>query len=297
MSKNVLVIGGSGFIGSHTADELSKAGHKVRIFDKSISPWLKESQEMFVGNYLDKDALFESMQDMEIVYNFASIADIAEASKSRQKTIETNILGISNTIEVMLQLNISRLIYSSSMYVYSDKGSFYRASKQAAELLIETYSQKFDINYTILRYGSLYGSRSQDWNGLKKFINQILKENKVSYAGSGEEVREYINVNDASKLSAQIITDEYINKAVIITGQQSLKVKDLFQMIFEIMGKTQNIVFENKTDINDHYGNTPYRYTPKTAKKIIPQEFTDLGQGLLNLIEEIDEQYEKNRSK
>ena len=296
MSKNILVIGGSGFIGSHTADVLSNRGHKIRIFDRIKSPWLKDSQEMIVGDYLDADVLFETMKDIEIVYNFAGIADIGEASEHRQKTIETNVIGVSNTIEAMLKNNISRLIYSSSMYVYSDKGSFYRASKQAAELLIETYSDKLNLDYSILRYGSLYGSRSQEWNGLKKFIKQITNEEKVDYAGTGEEVREYINVSDAAKLSADAINDNFINKAIIITGQQSTKVKDLFQIIFEILGKKQNINYQNKKNLNDHYGNTPYRYSPKSANKIIPSEFIDLGQGILNLIQEIDNENNSNET-
>ena len=73
----------------------------------------------------------------------------------------------------------------------------------------------------------------------------------------------------------------------IISGQQTLKVKDLFNMIFEILGKKPVIKYE-KNNISDNYGNTPYRYSPKSAKKIVPNQFVDLGQGLLDLIEEID---------
>tara|TARA_B110000444_G_scaffold260300_1_gene306752 strand:- start:987 stop:1865 length:879 start_codon:yes stop_codon:yes gene_type:complete len=292
MSKNILVIGGAGFIGSHTSDELTARGHKVKILDQVESLWLKDSQEMIIGDYLDKKLLNKSMQDIDIVYNFAGIADIGEASDLRQDTIKTNIIGASMAIEAMINNNVKRLVYSSSMYVYSDKGSFYRASKQAAEILIESYSEKFDIDYTILRYGSLYGSRSQNWNGIKKFIIEILNENKVNYSGSGEEVREYINVIDAAKLSVDVLNNDFINKAVIITGQQSLKVKDLFKIIFEILGKKENVIYEHKIQINDHYGSTPYRFSPKTAKKIVPYEFTDLGQGLLDLIEETHKEKE-----
>ncbi len=292
MSKNILVIGGAGFIGSHTSDELTARGHKVKILDQVESLWLKDSQEMIIGDYLDKDLLNKSMQDIDTVYNFAGIADIGEASDLRQETIKTNIIGASMAIEAMINNNVKRLVYSSSMYVYSDKGSFYRASKQAAEILIESYSEKFDIDYTILRYGSLYGSRSQNWNGIKKFIVEILNENKVNYSGSGEEVREYINVIDAAKLSVDVLNNDFINKAVIITGQQSLKVKDLFKIIFEILGKKENVIYEHDIQINDHYGNTPYRFSPKTAKKIVPHEFTDLGQGLLDLIEETHKEKE-----
>ena len=287
MPQNILIIGGGGFIGSHTADELSKRGHNVRIFDQVNSKWLKHSQEMFIGDYLDIEQLNQAMNGIDVVYNFAAIADIGEAALLRKKTIETNIIGVTNTLEAMIKNNVNRLIFSSSMYVYSDKGSFYRATKQAAELLIETYSAKFNIDYTILRYGSLYGSRAQDWNGIKRFIKEIIDSDSVTYSGTGNETREYINVSDAAALSADALTDKFINDAFIISGQQTLKVKDLFNMIFEILGKKPVIKYE-KNNISDHYGNTPYRYSPKSAKKIVPNQFVDLGQGLLDLIEEID---------
>lgn len=287
MSQNVLIIGGGGFIGSHTADELTKKGHKVRIFDQVTSRWINNSQEMFIGDYLDTEKLNEAMNGVDVVYNFAAIADIGEAADLRKKTIETNIIGVTNTLEAMIKNNINRLIYSSSMYVYSDKGSFYRATKQAAELLIETYGSKFNIDYTILRYGSLYGSRAQEWNGIRSFIKEILESGVVTYDGTGEETRDYINVSDAAVLSADAINNKFINDAYIISGQQTLKVKDLFNMLFEILGKKSNVKYK-KSKSNDHYGNTPYRYSPKSAKKIVPNEFVDLGQGLLDLIEEID---------
>ena len=287
MLQNVLIIGGGGFIGSHTADELTKKGHKVRIFDQVDSRWIKDSQEMFIGDYLDTKKLNEAMNGVDVVYNFAAIADIGEAADLRKKTIETNIIGVTNTLEAMIKNNVNRLIYSSSMYVYSDKGSFYRATKQAAELLIETYGSKFNIDYTILRYGSLYGSRAQEWNGMRGFIKEILESGVVTYDGTGEETRDYINVSDAAVLSADAINNKFINDAYIISGQQTLKVKDLFNMIFEILGKKSNVKYK-KSKSNDHYGNTPYRYSPKSAKKIVPNEFVDLGQGLLDLIEEID---------
>ena len=173
------------------------------------------------------------------------------------------------------------------MYVYSSNGSFYRASKQAAEILIETYKENFGINYVFLRYGSLYGPRAQNWNGIRGFIKQVVEKGFLEYSGNGSEVREYIHVLDAAKLSVKVLDDEYKNRAVTITGQQSIKVSDMFAMIFEIAGKKVDIRYLNNLNDTSHYGITPYRYTPKISMKITPIEFFDLGQGILNIIEEI----------
>jgi len=285
--KNVLVIGGSGFMGSHTADVLSEDGNIVSILDKVSSPWLRSDQTMIVGDTMDSDILESSMKDVDCVYYFAGIADIGEAKSNPYKTIEINIMGLTKVLEAAVKNNVKQFIYASTMYVYSSHGSFYRASKQAAEIIIEAYQENYGIDFVFLRYGSLYGPRSQDWNGIKGFVQQVIKTGVLEYSGNGSEVREYIHVLDAAKLSVKALQEEYKNRAVTITGQQSMKVSDMFSMIFEIEGKEVDINYLDEHKGSSHYGNTPYRYTPKTSMKIIPTEFVDLGQGLLDIVEEI----------
>ena len=285
--KNVLVIGGSGFMGSHTADVLSEDGNIVSILDKVSSPWLRSDQTMIVGDTMDSDILESSMKDVDCVYYFAGIADIGEAKSNPYNTIEINIMGLTKVLEAAVKNNVKQFIYASTMYVYSSHGSFYRASKQAAEIIIEAYQENYGIDFVFLRYGSLYGPRSQDWNGIKGFSQQVVKTGILEYSGNGSEVREYIHVLDAAKLSVKALQEEYRNRAVTITGQQSMKVSDMFSMIFEIEGKEADINYLDEHKGSSHYGNTPYRYTPKTSMKIIPTEFVDLGQGLLDIVEEI----------
>ena len=285
--NNILVIGGSGFIGSHTADTLSQIGKKVTILDKINSSWLRDDQKMIVGDTMNVDVLKSSMKGIDCIYYFAGIADIKEAKTDPYKTIETNIMGLAKVLEAAVKKKKKKFIYASTMYVYSSHGSFYRATKQAAEIIIETYQENYGIDYVFLRYGSLYGPRSQNWNGIRGFIQQVIENGFVEYSGNGSEVREYIHVLDAANLSTKILDENYKNKAVTITGQQSIKVSDIFAIIFEIAGKEVNVKYLNDNKKTSHYGNTPYRYTPKTSMKVIPTEFVDLGQGLLNIFEEI----------
>ncbi len=284
--KNILVIGGSGFIGSHTADVLTKNGYKVSILDKILSPWLKKGQKMLVGDLMEQNILEKSMKGIDCVYYFAGIADISEAKINPYNTIETNVMGLSRALESAIKNKIKRFIYASTMYVYSSHGSFYRATKQAAEILIETYSENYNLEYVFLRYGSLYGSRSQNWNGIKGFVSQAIKKGVIKYSGNGSEVREYIHVQDAAKLSVKILENQYKNRAVTITGQQAIKVSDLIAMIFEVAGKKVKVKYLDNLKETSHYGNTPYRYTPKASMKLTPTEFVDIGQGLLSIIEE-----------
>jgi len=285
--SNVLVIGGSGFMGSHTADVLSENGNIVSILDKVSSPWLRDDQNMIVGDAMDPGTLESAMHNIDCIYYFAGIADIAEAKSNPCGTIETNIMGLTKALEASVKNNIKKFVYASTMYVYSSHGSFYRASKQAAEIIVEAYHEKYGMNFVFLRYGSLYGPRSQDWNGIKGFVKQVVETGVIEYSGNGSEVREYIHVLDAAKLSVRALDEKYRNRAITITGQQSMKVSDMFSMIFEIEGKKANVKYLDTHESSSHYGNTPYRYTPKTSMKIIPTEFVDFGQGLLDVVEEI----------
>jgi UDP-glucose 4-epimerase len=286
----VLVIGGAGFMGSHTADELSKRGYQVTIYDRISSPWLREDQEMVVGDFNDIEKLQKAMENVTYLYHFAGIADIGESRRKPYETIEANVMGLSKVLEIAVKSSVKRFVFASTMYVYSSHGSFYRASKQAAEIIIEAYAQEFGIEYTFLRYGSLYGPRAQDWNGIRRFASQIIKEGKLDYHGNGLEMREYIHVNDAARLSVEVLDPKFANNAITITGQQLIRVDDLFSILFEIVGRNRVVNYMGENNVSDHYGHTPYRYTPKQAKKIVPQEFVDLGQGLLDIIEEINHQ-------
>ena len=72
----VLVMGGSGFIGSHVADELSRRGYQVTIFDRDASPWITKGQKMLVGDMQDQVALTKAISNARYLYHFGGVADI-----------------------------------------------------------------------------------------------------------------------------------------------------------------------------------------------------------------------------
>ena len=285
--KNVVVIGGSGFIGSHTADELSKLGYNVTIFDRTPSPWLRADQNMIEGDILDVDSLDLGLRNADIVYHFAGVSDLNEASDRPLDAINLNIMGTALVLDAVSKLKVERFVYASTMYVYSSYGSFYRATKQSAETLIEAYYEKVGLEYTLLRYGSLYGPRAQDWNGLRGYVRQVVKEGRLKYDGTGRERREYVHVQDAARLSVEVLDEQYKNQAITITGTQVLNSNELIEMIFEIAGSPKIIDYVETDKRNYHYSMTPYRYTPKQSRKLVPQEFIDLGQGILEIVEEV----------
>ncbi len=284
--KNVLVIGGSGFLGSHVADELTAAGHRVRIYDRIPSPWLRDGQEMVVGDVLDVASLAAAVSGSEIVYNFAALADLNQALDKPIDTVRINVLGNANVLEACRAGGVKRFVYASTVYVYSREGGFYRCSKQAAEHYVEEYRRAFGLDYTILRYGSLYGPRADESNGLYRIVRNALETGVLRYEGSPDALREYIHVEDAAKASVAALGEEFCNQSVVLTGQEPMRVHDLLEMLAEILGLSGAVEFV-EGDQPGHYVRTPYAYQPKLGRKYVPPMHVDLGQGLLQLIENV----------
>jgi len=283
----VVVIGGSGFLGSHVADQLTLRGHLVTVFDKVPSRWIRSGQEMIVGDIFDVAAVEKAVEGASFVFNFAGLADLDEARRKPIETIRFNILGNSYILEACRKNNVRRFIYASTVYVYSREGGFYRCSKQAAEHYIEEYQRTFNLDYTILRYGSLYGPRCDQKNSLFRIIQAALETGVVRYEGSPEAMREYIHVEDAAIASVDMLKDDFRNQSVVLMGKELMKVEDLLKTVAEILGIPNSVEFVNKK-LQGHYVRTPYAYEPKIGRKYSPNLHVDLGQGLLQLIAEIE---------
>ena len=282
----VVVFGGSGFVGSHVADELTDKGHEVTIYDLRPSPYLKKGQKMVAGDILDAEKVNKTVEGCDVVYNFAGIADVEEALIKPLETIKNNILGNAVILEGCASNKIKRFVFASSLYVYSGAGSFYRSSKQACELITENYNEKYGLPFTILRYGSLYGPRADERNWVYQILKQAVTGGKITRLGDGEELREYIHVQDAARCSVEILSPEFENQYVIITGSQQMKVKDLMIMIKEMLNNKIELEFV-PTDSTLHYEITPYSFNPKIAKKFVGNYYIDLGQGILDLLSSI----------
>ena len=280
------VFGGSGFLGSHVADVLTDAGHNVLIYDRNRSAYLRNDQEMIVEDILNENAVKEAVEGSDVVYNFAGIADIDEAADKPLESIKANILGNAIIMEACRKACVKRFVFASSLYVYSKSGSFYKSTKQACELLIEDYAEAFGLPYTVLRFGSLYGSRADERNAIFSFVKQALTEGKITRYGDGQELREYINVEDAAQGSVEILSDEYINQRIILTGHEQMRIKDVLTMVKEMLGNEIEIDFLPTTKTH-HYNITPYSFTPRIGRRLTFKTYTDLGQGILNCIEEI----------
>lgn len=241
-----------------------------------------------MGNLLDPDAVAAAAAGCRYVYNFAGLADINDAMNRPADTVSLNVLGNVHALEAARLAKAERFIFASTVYVYSESGSFYRASKQASERFVETYRERYGLDYTILRYGSLYGRRADERNGIYGLLRQALQSGSIHYAGSGDAMREYIHVTDAAKLSVQVLAPEYANRHLVLTGQERMQVRNLLRMIAEMLPSGAKCSFGEQS-ADGHYVMTPYAFHPKIGHKLVANDYVDLGQGLLDCLAELHE--------
>ena len=285
--KKAVIVGGSGFIGSHVADHLSDKGYSVTIYDREESHWLRNDQEIVIGDVQECEKLNQTISGANVVYNFAALADLTQALNQPLKTVNINILGNLNVMEACKAQGVKRFIYASTVYVHSRDGGFYRCSKQASEAYVEEYQRVYGLDYTILRYGSLYGPRANETNGIYQIVKSALDSGVVKYKGDIESMREYIHVGDAASASIEVLKDEFKNQNVVLTGQEPMRVIEMLKILAEILGFLEKDIELVHHHYVGHYVRTPYAYQPKLGKKYIPPVHVDLGQGLLEVINDI----------
>lgn len=286
--KKVVVFGGSGFLGSYVADELTRRGYDVKIADINKSKYLQSTQKFEKVNVLDIQSISEIIKDVDIVYNFVAIANLEDAIHDPIGAFSINVMGNLNILEACRQNGkIERFVYASSAYALSTDGSFYGISKHSSEKLTEEYYKRYGLKYTVIRYGSLYGERASHNNYIYNLLESAIKTGILNYKGDGQDLREYIHAADAAKLSVDILEDkQYENEHIILTGIEKLKRIELLTMINEIM-QNKLAIRQVSDDNKGHYKITPYTFHPTTAKKLVANPYIDLGQGLLECIQEI----------
>lgn len=286
--KNILVFGGNGFLGQYLVNELINRKYNVDVADITDIVELKANR-FIECNILDRSLVENLVLNgrYEIVYNLAGFANLDKAVNFPYDTVNLNVIGNINIMDACVKARIDRFVFASSAYAMSNKGSFYGISKLASEKLIEEYQKRYGLTYTILRYGSVYSELPFDNNYIYSLVEKAVKEKSIIHQGDGMELREYIHASDAAKLSADVIaTGQFDNMHVILTGNEKMRRRDLFELIKEILGDDLKIVL--KPDAKSfHYRYTPYSFDPSVSRKLVANPHIDMGQGILECIRSV----------
>ena len=270
--KNILVVGGAGYIGSHTVKALDKAGYTPIVFD-NLSSGHKEAvtdSKLIVGELADKEHLIKVIKEEKItaVMHFAGKIDAAESVVKPHEYLEANCLDSVNLLLAMLECDIKNIIFSSTAAVYGDAEKLpitedapkkptnpYGLSKLMFEEVLQFYEQEAQLKYISLRYFNAAGADTDGELGddhankthliTVAILTALGKREELKLFGTdystsdGTCIRDYIHVDDLA--DAHVLALDYLleqnQSAIFNLGSQSgFSNKQVIEAVKEISG-------------------------------------------------------------
>jgi len=255
---NIGVIGGSGFIGSHVVDKLIDSGHNVTVLD-IMKPHRNDVAHKTIDITDSTNTSVALTGDYEVIYLLAAVADVNDCYKNPISTIEVNVLGVANVLEACVKNEISRLIFASTVWIYglsdeisvnensplniTNKEHIYTASKVAAETLIQSYSNLYNQEFTILRYGIPYGPRARGGTVLPIFVRLAAEGKPLTIQGDGSSHRKFIYVEDLARGNVAALDSKATNEVINLEGPRNISVKEVADTVNEMFGGTVEISY------------------------------------------------------
>lgn len=241
---NVLVTGGSGFIGSHIVDKLVDEGYSIRVFDERKP--LREGVEWFKGNLLNQKEILEACKDVEAVYHLAAVADVNVAFSSPAFCLQVNEIGTMNLLSAATAMEVERVILSSTTWVYGktegivDENTpipppdhIYTKTKIGQEHLFIAWQKYAGLPYTILRYDIPYGPRMRTNMAIAIFVKKAMKREPITVFGDGNQGRCFIHVEDLAWGNVAALKPSGRNQIFNIAGQEFVTVNKIVSILKE----------------------------------------------------------------
>ncbi len=258
---HILVTGGAGFIGSHLSCYLSNRGYTITVLDDYSRSsnfgrrLLEEANVRIVeANILDKARVRELAGKFDMVIHCAAYIDAAESVLMPEVYAEINVTGTVAMLKLSVDVGACRFIYLSSAAVYGEPQIVpvpethptrpvnpYGASKLAGEIFVETFYRAYKLPYVILRLFNVYGpGQSETYAGLiAKTITRVLRNEPPIIYGSGEQTRDFVYVRDVVQAIEKTIVTENICEIYNIGTGREYRVKDVVNLILELLGKRE----------------------------------------------------------
>ena len=216
-----LVLGGAGFIGSHLAEALLQAGHRVRIFDRPhldrLPAFLQRGEfEVFTGDFLNPRTLSPALEGSEIVFHLVSTTLPKTSNDNPMYDVESNVMGTLRLLELCRQQGVRKVVFASSGgTVYgvprsvpideshpTDPICSYGIHKLAIEKYLQLNHRVHGLDYCVVRPANLYGPRQRldiAQGAVAVFLDRALRGKPIQVWGDGSVVRDYLYVGDAAE--------------------------------------------------------------------------------------------------
>ncbi|MCA6437463.1 MAG: NAD-dependent epimerase/dehydratase family protein [Bacteroidetes bacterium] len=304
---NVAVIGSNGFIGSHLTNYLlTQKNIHLTLFGRSSRSSSNSNILYHQINLMDSASNANYFKDIDLIYYLVSETIPANSWANPLIDVEKNLIPFLTFTECISKLKVKKIVYlSSAGTVYGttnqkvneefDKNPFspYGITKLTIENFLRYYKTKYNINYDVYRISNVYGSGQDTSKGLgliNTLLEKIITENKITVFGDGNNLRNYVYVNDVAKLLTLSI-DKPINNSEVynLSSNDTLTINEIVEMIKKAVTEKFSIQYTEKRDSDNaaiDLDNTKLRNAMKDFK------FTPIQQGILETYQHL-----KNHSK
>lgn len=255
----VLVTGGAGFIGSHIVDLLIEAGHAVSVVDnlwqhgggrrEHVHP-RAHFYKVDIRDKADLIGVFAS-EEPEVVIHQAAQYSVRFSVEDPIVDAQVNILGLINLLQCCTTFGTRKVVFASSAATHGPVEEMpitegtpqhpatpYGITKMASEHYLRFWKAQHGVDYTILRYGNVYGPR-QDTNGVSGviaiFIGRMLRGKPVRIDWDGEQAKDYVYVRDVARANLLALSQGDGEVYCIATGK-SVSVNELYRILSAVFG-------------------------------------------------------------
>jgi UDP-glucose 4-epimerase len=258
----VLVTGGAGFIGSHVIDRLLAAGHEPVVLDLRRSPYHDgRDVETAIADVRDPASVRRAMRGCDAVMHLAAAADVGQVESEPARAEQLNSRGTLNVLQGARDARVDRVVFASTIWVYSSVADgvvdedtllpppahLYTATKLAGELYCRAYSELYGVPTTILRFGIPYGPRARPAAVLPAFVNRALAGEPLTVAGTGEQTRRFIYVEDLAEGVVLALSPAAAGRTYNLVGAEDVSVLEIATAVSELVGDTPIVHVPGRT--------------------------------------------------
>ncbi|MCB5229900.1 MAG: NAD-dependent epimerase/dehydratase family protein [Candidatus Cloacimonetes bacterium] len=273
----ILITGGAGFIGSHLAECLLGAGHKVHVIDNLSTGRLDNIQSFrdhknfgyTIGSILDKELLESLMDNVDQVYHLAAAVGVKYIIENPLLSLKTNIVGTDNILELANKHKAKVLITSTSeIYGKSENVPFnelddrllgptsisrwgYSCSKAIDEFMALAYYREKKLPVVIVRCFNTVGPRQTGQYGmvLPKFIKAALLDQPIVVYGSGKQTRCFADVSDVVAALIKLMENPQCDGEIFNVGTtESISIEDLANKVKKMCKSKSRIDYMSYED-------------------------------------------------
>jgi UDP-glucose 4-epimerase len=259
----VLVLGGSGFLGSHIVDKFLREKHDVTVYDLYPERFRRSPKgiKFVTGDFGNVGALGELISGgFDAVVHCVSTTTPKSSNESPEFDIQSNVIGTLNLLDICARYKPGKLVFlSSGGTVYGDIGDLdvvdenhavrpmcsYGVSKLAIEHYLDVYKHLRELNYVALRLSNPYGERQSPLRALGAltvFLHRTLKHQSVEVWGDGSVTRDFIYVGDVAN-AVYLATVNPISGTFNVGTGVGLSLKDILTHITRVVGSEPSVTW------------------------------------------------------